>query len=214
MEQTIAFINGVILAFGLIIPLGVQNIFVFNQGATQPKFIYAFPSILTASLCDTLLIVLAVLGVSLLVLQIAWLKTVIFIVGFCFLLYMGWVTWNSHAKVDQKPQPFSAKRQITFAASVSLLNPHAIIDTIGVIGTSSLHYSGTAKWAFTLACILVSWLWFIGLAITGHSIHKFDKNGLWLKVINKISALIIWGVAIYIGLQLIGFPAISHAMTN
>lgn len=202
MEQAIAFIHGVILAFGLIIPLGVQNIFVFNQGATQPKLIYATPSILAASFCDTLLIILAVLGVSLIVLQVAWLKTIIFIIGFCFLLYMGWVTWNSHAKVDQKPEPFSAKRQISFAVSVSLLNPHAIIDTIGVIGTNSLQYSGAAKWAYTFACILVSWLWFIGLAIAGHSLHKLDKNGLWLKVINKISAIIIWGVAIYIGLQL------------
>ncbi len=28
-----AIIHGIILAFGLIIPLGVQNVFVFNQGA-------------------------------------------------------------------------------------------------------------------------------------------------------------------------------------
>lgn len=35
-----AFIYGLILAFGLIIPLGVQNIFVFNQGASQKHFSY------------------------------------------------------------------------------------------------------------------------------------------------------------------------------
>ena len=32
-----AIIHGIILAFGLIIPLGVQNVFVFNQGASQPN---------------------------------------------------------------------------------------------------------------------------------------------------------------------------------
>lgn len=68
-----AFINGFILAFGLIIPLGVQNIFVFNQGATQPTFFRAMPSVLTATLCDALLITLAVLGVSLIVLKLIWL---------------------------------------------------------------------------------------------------------------------------------------------
>ena len=31
--MTEAILHGIILAFGLIIPLGVQNVFVFNQGA-------------------------------------------------------------------------------------------------------------------------------------------------------------------------------------
>lgn len=45
-----AFLYGVMLAFGLIIPLGVQNIFAFNQGATQRHFLHALPSVLAASL--------------------------------------------------------------------------------------------------------------------------------------------------------------------
>ena len=56
-------------------------------------------------------------------------------------------------------------KQISFALSVSLLNPHAIMDTIGVIGTSASAYDGSEKIAFTVATISVSWLWFIFLAI-------------------------------------------------
>ena len=62
-----AIIHGIILAFGLIIPLGVQNVFVFNQGASQPN-IWRAPVVLTASICDTLLILIAVQGVSLVLL--------------------------------------------------------------------------------------------------------------------------------------------------
>lgn len=51
-----AFIYGVILAFGLILPLGAQNVFVFNQGAIQKNYINALPTVITAALCDTLLI--------------------------------------------------------------------------------------------------------------------------------------------------------------
>jgi L-lysine exporter family protein LysE/ArgO len=40
--------------------------------------------------------------------------------------------------------------------SVSLLNPHAILDTVEVIGTNSLSYTGIEKIAFTLDCIFVS----------------------------------------------------------
>ena len=62
-----AIIHGIILAFGLIIPLGVQNVFVFNQGASQPN-IWRRSVVLTASICDTLLILIAVQGVSLVLL--------------------------------------------------------------------------------------------------------------------------------------------------
>lgn len=64
-----AIIHGIILAFGLILPLGVQNVFVFSQGAMQPSRLRALPAVLTAALCDTLLILLAVLGLSVIVTQ-------------------------------------------------------------------------------------------------------------------------------------------------
>ncbi|ALA71771.1 lysine transporter [Geobacillus stearothermophilus 10] len=56
-----AFLHGLILAFGLIFPLGVQNVFILTQGAIQRRWRRALPAVLTASLCDTLLILLAVL---------------------------------------------------------------------------------------------------------------------------------------------------------
>lgn len=99
-------------------------------------------------------------------------------------------------------EPYSTQRQIGFAASVSLLNPHALLDTISVIGISSLHFIGKEKVIYTLACILVSWSWFFGLSVAGHFLHRLDKSGLTIKIINKVSALIIWGVAIYIAMQL------------
>ena len=199
--------HGLILAFGLILPLGVQNVFVFNQGATHKKFTNALPAIITAGVCDTILIYLAVAGVSVIVLSFEWLRILLFFIGFFFLAYMGWVMWNSapERSANQEQSRFSARRQVTFAASVSLLNPHAIMDTIGVIGTSSLAYSGYEKWIFTTACIMVSWLWFFFLAIIGRKIGQIDRNGILLKRMNQVSALIIWVMAIYMGSQLYSF---------
>lgn len=197
-----AFLYGAILALGLIIPLGVQNIFIFNQGGTQKHFLDALPSAITAIICDGILILLAVLGVSLVVLTIPLLKVLIFIAGFLFLMGMGWITWNTHPKkINEGHKPLSAKRQIQFAASVSILNPHALIDTIGVIGTNSLNFDGHEKWAFTIACILVSVFWFLGLTIAGHFLHKIDKTGFWMHGMNKCSAIVIWIVGLNIGYQ-------------
>jgi L-lysine exporter family protein LysE/ArgO len=199
-----AIFHGILLAFGLILPLGAQNVFVFNQGAIQPTYARALPVIITAALCDTFLIILAVLGVSIIVFSFAWLKAIIFMAGVLFLIYMGWTVWKSggQSTLNNNQSSLSAKTQVMFAMSVSLLNPHAILDTIGVIGTSSLVYNGYEKWLFTSACIIVSWLWFFGLALAGKIIKKADHEGSIINKINKASALIIWGVAIYLFIQL------------
>ena len=90
-------------------------------------------------------------------------------------------------------------KQILFAASVSLLNPHAILDTIGVIGTSSLNYIGSDKALFTASCIMVSWLWFFALAFAGRIMGSLDAGGRLLRVVGRVSTMFIWGAALYLG---------------
>lgn len=199
------FIHGILLGFGLILPLGVQNIFIFNQGANQRHLGDALPAVLTAALCDTLLISGAITGVSVVFLQLEWLKSGLFVIGFLFLCYMGWVMWRTvpDDRSDQRRSPLSYNRQIAFAASVSLLNPHAILDTVGVIGTNSLLYSGKEKWLFAVAAIAVSWMWFTALAVVGKKVGDINHNGLVFKRINQASALIIWFMAVYILFQIL-----------
>ncbi len=200
METVFAFIHGFVLALGLILPLGVQNVFIFNQGACQAKLSGTLPAVVTASACDTLLILLAVFGVSVAVLSFVWLKLALLGSGVVFLVYMGWVTWTSAAAVETAAgsENWPVRRQVLFALSVSLLNPHAILDTIGVIGTSSLAYGGSALAAFILACVLVSWLWFALLAIAGRAIRALDGSGDVLRLLNKASAVIMWLSGLYL----------------
>ncbi|NHM32710.1 LysE/ArgO family amino acid transporter [Neobacillus terrae] len=199
-----AAIHGFTLALGLILPLGVQNIFIFNQGAVQPRFSKAIPAILTAALCDTLLIVLAVVGISVIVLSSTWVSSVLLLLGIVFLIYMGIATWKSKpSNGSNNNAAISWKKQIIFAASVSLLNPHAIMDTIGVIGTSSLTYSGINKIAFTISCIAVSWLWFAGLAAAGRFTGLLNRGGRLLVMLNKLSAVIMFATAVYLTLRLL-----------
>lgn len=200
------FAHGAVLAIGLIVALGPQNVFVFQQGAVQPRLTRALPTIITAGVSDTVLILLAVLGVSVVVLQFAWLQTVLFGAGFVFLLYIGWVLLSSPAfEVDPHTEEFMGVReQVGFTASVSLLNPHAILDTVGVIGTSALAYSGSDRWIFTAACLLVSWGWFGGLALTGWALGETANENRWMTHLNTISAVIVWIVALYMGWRLAG----------
>ena len=200
-----AFLHGYLLSFGLILPLGPQNTFVFTQGATQPKLIRAIPVAVAASLADTFLILLAVFGVSVIVLTLPIIKTILTVVGIGFLLYIGWVTWKSEPTNNGTHNEFdSLKKRILFTLSVSLLNPHAILDTIGVIGTSAINYSDGDRFAFTLACILNSWLWFFGLTVMGRTLGVVDQKGRVLGILNKVSAVIIWASALYLVVGLLG----------
>lgn len=201
--MALAFFHGAILAFGLILPLGAQNMFIFSQGALQPSVSAWLPVVIVAGICDTILISMAVGGVSVAVLSVAWLKELLVAAGVIFLSYVGWLTWKSPAdtfasEIDTEKTGWPLRRKIIFTLSVSLLNPHAILDTIGVIGTSSLSYDGEAKLGFTLACILVSWLWFFMLASLGRLLHSLDKSGRLLLVFNRISAIIMWLSSIYL----------------
>ncbi|MEK5232160.1 LysE/ArgO family amino acid transporter [Lysinibacillus sp. FSL K6-0232] len=193
-----AFFHGMILAFGLILPLGVQNVFVFSQGATQPNLFRALPASITAAICDTVLILLAVFGLSLIVLQFEWLRISLIVVGIMFLLYIGYTIWRANPATTDNNEALPMKKQIIFALSVSLLNPHAILDTVGVIGTSALKYNGVEQLIFTTACVLISWLWFFGLTITGASIKKLDGSGKLMLIFNKCSAIFIWATALYL----------------
>ena len=70
--------------------------FLFSQGATQPSLLRALPAGVTAAICDTLLILLAVFGLSLIVLQFEWLRITLMTIGIIFLLYMGYSIWRSN----------------------------------------------------------------------------------------------------------------------
>ncbi|WP_414046686.1 LysE/ArgO family amino acid transporter [Macrococcus equi] len=190
-----AMLHGILLAVGLILPLGAQNVFVFNQGANHKSMKKTLPVIITAALCDTLLILMAVLGVTLFLNTFPTLKLVIYIIGLFFLLYMAYSIWHEQPNKNKEVEAMSPQKQIGFAMSVSLLNPHAILDTIGVIGTSASAYSGELKVAFTVACVTVSWCWFIGLAYFGKVVGAMDEEGKFIIILNKISSIIIIVVA-------------------
>lgn len=197
-------IHGLLLALGLILPLGAQNVFVFNQGANQKKISKVLPVIITAGLCDTFLIVIAILGVSLILISMPTLQLFIYIIGFLFLMYMAWSLWTEKPSNIEEIEPMPAKKQILFALSVSLLNPHAIMDTVGVIGTSASVYDGYDKVVFSLATISVSWIWFVFLAILGRITGKIDKSDKYIVILNKVSSVIVIIVGLIILKNIVG----------
>lgn len=198
-----AFLHGFILSAGLILPPGAQNVFLINQGANHKKFTHALPAVITAGLSDTLLIILSVAGFSLIILSVPALQLGMYIIGFLFLTYMAISLWFSKPDTAEAPVKLTPYKQIAYALSVSLLNPHAILDTAGIIGTNSTAYTGSPLVVFTLSCIAVSWLAFIILVLFGRIIGNFDSKGKITVYINKFSAVVIFIIACVLFINII-----------
>lgn len=203
---TTAFVHGLALSLGLIAAVGPQNVFVFQQGATQPRLRRSLPTVLTAGAADTVLILGGVLGVSAAVIEFAWLRAVLLAGGVAFLGYVGWTLVSAPpTSLDPRDEALlGVREQVGFTASVSLLNPHAILDTIGVIGTNALAYAPPGRWAFTAACLLVSWGWFLGLAAGGRFLGRSVLSDGRVRYLNVVSAGVIWIVALYMSWRLLG----------
>jgi L-lysine exporter family protein LysE/ArgO len=58
------------------------------------------------------------------------------------------------------------------------------------------------RWAFAAATVAVSWIWFLGLAAAGRLLGRMDASGKVIKRLNTASALLIWAIAVYMGIQL------------
>ncbi len=194
--------HGISLALGLILPLGAQNTFIINQGASHQRYLRVIPAVITAGLCDTFLIILATTGVSEVVLLYPSIKVLMFIIAILFLGYLGWKMWTTKPTEEQDKidNQYSVKFQVITALTLSLLNPHAIADTVATIGTSALAYDDLEqRLYFVSACIIVSWIWFFMLSIFGKIL---SKNKIYAIYQNKVSAIMIWSSCIIISYSL------------
>ena len=103
------FVHGPLLAGGLIVPLGPQNVFVCRQGTLQPR-LGAAPTVITAGVADTILVVFAFSGVSLVVRRYGWFQTVLFGVGVAFIVCVGRTILTPHAWRSTPKTPHRSDR--------------------------------------------------------------------------------------------------------
>ena len=198
------FFNGLFLGFGLVAPLGPQNTFILTAASTQKKFISSLPILLTAILCDLFLILTAVFGMNL-ISQFPILKPFLLVSGILFLFYISINNWKASNQIISPliPVKIHIAKQILYTLSVSLLNPHALLDAFIVIGSVSSEYLGIEKSAFTVGCVVIDILWFFSLAAIGCYIGTLKTSLHINKIINRISSIIMAIIATAMTVNLI-----------
>ena len=162
------------LLFGLAtaFPVGVQSFVVMNQGLRfgYPRVLFG---IVTASLCDTLLIVAGAAGASVLFADAdEWVP--VLLIGIAFLAIFGVLAFRSPPE-EEAEEVNSVGRlfpMIAQTVGVSLFNPHAVLEMVGVLGGAIAAQTAENRIEFALGVIAASWVWFLMVGFGASALQK------------------------------------------
>jgi L-lysine exporter family protein LysE/ArgO len=194
------FLNGLLLGLSLIMALGPQNLFLIKQG-TQKN--HAGLSAIVCFICDVILVCGSVVGLHELLENNPSLQIWMLYLGSAFLLYYAYKNLKSALSKrnsnNQEPAQSHTRWQIVlFALGFSLLNPHAIIDTIVIVGSGSSQYPDN-QMAFLMGVICASFIWFCSLTFTTKYFSDvLSKEKIW-QGIEFLSGVLMF----YIGCKLL-----------
>ncbi|MFC3909816.1 LysE/ArgO family amino acid transporter [Legionella dresdenensis] len=190
----LVYFNGLLLGLSLIMALGPQNVFLIRQGALKN---HAVLSAVICFCCDIILIVASVAGLHHILTRHPSLQTWITVFGVLFLLYYGYNALQNGIKTredsDKNTRQSATRLQIIFLAlGFSLLNPHAIIDSLVIIGGSSSQFPDH-RYAFMLGVITSSFVWFTLLTLTArYFADTLSRQAVWQRVELCSGALMIF----------------------
>jgi L-lysine exporter family protein LysE/ArgO len=168
----------IIFAFGLLFglatafPVGVQSFVVMNQGL-RLGYPRVLTGIVTASLCDTLLIVAGAAGASALLAD-ADERVPVLLIGIAFLAIFGVLALRAppEAEVGEVKSAGRPLAMIAQTVGVSLFNPHAVLETVGVLGGAIAAQTAENRIEFACGVIAASWVWFLMVGFGASALQK------------------------------------------
>jgi L-lysine exporter family protein LysE/ArgO len=206
------FAQGFFLQASLILALGAQNLFVLNSGLRRQHPLLVA---LVASLCDAMLIFIGVLGVATLFAQMPLLKISLGVLGVAFLFYYGLLKLREAKRGVELPygaaSTVSVKQAILASLAFSLLNPHALLDTIVLIGGYSAKFAHLGeRFYFGAGAATFSALWFLGLVVLSTRASRFLANSKAMRIVSLVSGLILIYLTFKLGAEVFTWIRADH----
>ena len=192
-----AYSTGLMLSFSLILAIGSQNAFVLRQGILRQ---HVWPIVLFCAVADTFLIITGVFGLSLLIADFVdqisrWLfgGAAVWLFGYG-LLRIRDLFGNKVLKIDAHPVS-GLWTSLGTAAALTFINPHVYLDTVVLVGTVSLQFSGVNKLAFGAGAITASFVFFSALGYGGYLLSDIMRQPRAWRVLNGIIAVVMFVLA-------------------
>ena len=197
-----AFFAGLILSLSLIMAIGPQNAHVMRMGLLRQ---HLWLTIAVCIVADIALIATGVAGLA----QLGGLSDKLLGAmtgaGALVLLLYGGQAMRRFLQPPPTPAAgastaarLSRRQAVGLALALSVLNPHAWLDTAVVIGTASLAYAQPDNAVFGIGAATGSLLWFslLGLAMWGLG-QRLNSPRIW-RALDALVAVMMWGTALWL----------------
>lgn len=193
-------LEGFFLGISLIAAIGAQNLFVLRQGI---KGEHVLTTTLITSLCDFAMIGIGTMGAGSFIASVPGLKQVAVFCGIVFLIYYGLksclnLVQGKSLELVMVTEGGSLPRKtvILSALGFSLLNPHAVLDGVILIGGLSGQYEILGDRAiFALGAGIASIVWFFCLGYGAKMFGPVFRKPVFAKGLDVIVAGIMFGIA-------------------
>ncbi|MDY7570877.1 lysine transporter LysE [Pseudomonas fragi] len=191
-----SYLNGLLVAFGLIMAIGTQNAFVLAQSLRREHHL---PVAAFCVVCDALLVAAGVFGLATLLAQNPLLLSVARWGGAVFLLWYGtqalrraFSTSSLEHSASQTAR--SLKAVMLSALAVTLLNPHVYLDTVLLIG--SLGAQQSVPGAYVVGAASASLMWFFTLALGAAWLAPWLAQPNTWRILDLLVAVMMYAVAL------------------
>jgi L-lysine exporter family protein LysE/ArgO len=193
------FIQGVALGVGLCCTLGPQSIFVLRQGMRCKA---AIEVAMICSIADLVLIAAGAAGFGT---ALAAFPSLARFAGWCgaafICAYGGKLLLDvlNDARIDREASR-GRSCAIATAFALSVLNPQVYLEMIGVVGSVAVRFASGDRAMFAFGVMLVSPLWFFGLAVGGRRLATLAGSRRALRVVDLATAMLMLGLGALFGL--------------
>lgn len=191
-----SYLNGLLVALGLIMAIGTQNAYVLAQSLRREHHLSVA---LLCIVCDAILVAAGVFGLANVLAYNPTLLAVARWGGVVFLLWYGSKALR-RALSSQSLQQGDADGQrsrravLLTALAVTLLNPHVYLDTVLLIG--SLGAQQTEPGAYVAGAASASLLWFSTLAIGAAWLAPWLARPATWRLLDLMVAAMMFSVAV------------------
>lgn len=193
------FFQGMALCASLIMAIGAQNAFVLRQGISRQ---HLFVAAITCVTCDFLLMSAGVLGMGKMLQTLPQLEVWMALAGAAFVFWFGWQSLQKAIKpsamnIDTSQSEAKTAKHVAIAAlGFSVLNPHAILDTVVLVGGIGAQQPSSHQPMFLLGAVSFSALWFFSLAYGASKLAPlFAKPAAW-RVLDGLIALMMVAIGV------------------
>lgn len=188
-------IDGLLLGFAYVMPIGVQNLFMINTALTQSKS-RSYLTALIIMFFDITLAIACFFGIGAIMSASKWLELIVLGIGSVIVLWIGFSIVKSKGSLDQSTKvDIPIRKVLATACIVTWFNPQALIDGSMMLGAFKASIPDGYSTFFIIGVCAASACWWLALA-TVITLFKTKISEKLLRIINIIcgSVIIFYGI--------------------